>query len=524
MEIRTRFAPSPTGYLHIGGARTALFNYLYAKAKGGSFVLRIEDTDQERSTKESEEMILDALEWLQIKADEGPKEGGKYGPYRQSERLSIYKKYTEYLLEKGLAYRCFCTSEELEAKQERSKKLGIPHVYDGKCRNLSEKEIQEKINKNIPYAIRFKVEPQEVVVNDIVQGKVKFDSRLIGDFIIVKSDGFPSYNYAVVIDDYEMKISHVIRGVGHLSNTPRQILIHKAFGLPLPEYAHISEIVGTDKKKLSKRRGATSILFFKDLGYLPEALVNYMSLLGWYPEDGVEFMPNGELFRKFDVYRCSKSPAMFDFFLVDKKESKEEEVLNTEEESNPIPISKEELKKMINPKTKLNWMNQKYIRYLPEEKVYFLAKEFLMQDSKTRNLIEKDEKKIQQIFSSVKEYLVTLEDAVDYVLELSTEKIQISEEAREELKKLEKEFPNIKKLIQEFINLLEEMKEESIEEYSNIIKESGVRAQCKGRHLYMPIRIFTTGKVHGLELPVLFFLLGKEKIKTRIQEIQKIFF
>lgn len=287
MEVRTRFAPSPTGYLHIGGARTALFNYLYAKAKGGSFIIRIEDTDQERSTKESEKIILEALEWLGIKADEGPQEGGSYGPYRQSERLEIYKKYTQYLLERHLAYPCFCTDEELEAKQERSKKLGIPHVYDGKCRNLSAKEVEEKIQKGIPYAIRFKVEPKEIVVDDIVQGRVKFDSRLIGDFIIVKSDGFPSYNYAVVIDDYEMKITHVIRGVGHLSNTPRQILIHEALGLPLPKYAHISEIVGTDKKKLSKRRGATSVMFFKELGYLSEALVNYMALLGWYPEDAV---------------------------------------------------------------------------------------------------------------------------------------------------------------------------------------------------------------------------------------------
>jgi glutamyl/glutaminyl-tRNA synthetase len=190
MEVRTRFAPSPTGYLHIGGARTALFNYLYAKAKGGSFLIRIEDTDQERSTKESEKIILEALEWLGIKADEGPQEGGSYGPYRQSERLEIYKKYTQYLLERHLAYPCFCTDEELEAKQERSKKLGIPHVYDGKCRNLSPKEVEEKIQKGIPYAIRFKVEPKEIVVDDIVQGRVKFDSRLIGDFIIVKSDGF----------------------------------------------------------------------------------------------------------------------------------------------------------------------------------------------------------------------------------------------------------------------------------------------------------------------------------------------
>lgn len=524
MEIRTRFAPSPTGYLHIGGARTALFNYLYAKAKGGSFIIRIEDTDQERSTKESEKIILEALEWLSIKADEGPKEGGKYGPYRQSERLEIYKKYTDYLLEKKLAYRCFCTNEELEAKQERSKKLGIPNVYDGKCRNLSEKEIEEKIKNNIPFAIRFRVEPKEVVVDDIVQGKVKFDSRLIGDFIIVKSDGFPSYNYAVVIDDYEMKISHVIRGVGHLSNTPRQILIHEAFGLPLPKYAHISEIVGTDKKKLSKRRGATSIMFFKELGYISEALVNYMSLLGWYPEDGMEFMPNGELFNKFDIYRCSKSPAMFDFFLVDKSEQdikETKETVETEEEFNPIQIPKEELKKYINPKTKLNWMNQKYIRYFSLEKVYNLAKEFLMKDQEIKEMIEKDEEKIKQIFSSIREYLITLEDAIPYVKELSSDKITFTEEAKQELKEIEKIQPNTKELIDEFKRFLQKKEFNTPEDYSEVIKECGKITNRKGKALFMPIRIYTTGKIHGLELPILFILLGKEKILNRIKQIEE---
>lgn len=527
MEVRTRFAPSPTGFLHIGGARTALFNYLYAKAKGGSFILRIEDTDQTRSTKESEQMILEALEWLDIKADEGPNEGGNYGPYRQSERLEIYKKYTDYLLKNKLAYPCFCTNEELEAKQERSKRLGLPNVYDGKCRNLSQKEIEEKIKQKIPYAIRFKVLPQEVIVNDIVQGKVKFDSRLIGDFIIVKSDGYPSYNYAVVIDDYEMKISHVIRGVGHLSNTPRQILIHQALGFPLPVYAHISEIVGTDKKKLSKRRGATSVMFFKELGYLSKALVNYMSLLGWYPEDGVEFMPEGELFKKFDIYRCSKSPAMFDFFLIDKneKESTEEESkgasLEGEEELQNTNVSKEELKKIINPKTKLNWMNQKYIRYLPLETVYTLAREFLELDPEIRMMIRSNEEKVIQMFSSIRDYLVTLEDSIPFIKELSTENIILSEEAKQELINLEKEQPSIGKLIEVLKETIKQKKRTTPEEYSELIKECGTRTQRKGKHLYMPIRIYTTGKVHGLELPILFHLLGEEKISKRIEQIEK---
>jgi glutamyl-tRNA synthetase/nondiscriminating glutamyl-tRNA synthetase len=515
MEVRTRFAPSPTGYLHIGGARTALFNYLYSKAKGGSFILRIEDTDQERSTKDSERIILEALNWLNIKADEGPNEGGKYGPYRQSERLEIYKKYTQYLLEKNLAYPCFCSTEELEAKQERSKKLGIPHVYDGKCRNLSPKEREEKIKQGIPYAIRFKVEPKEVIVDDIVQGRVKFDSRLIGDFIIVKSDGFPSYNYAVVIDDYEMKISHVIRGVGHLSNTPRQILIYEALNFPLPKFAHISEIVGTDKKKLSKRRGATSVMFFKELGYLSEAIVNYMALLGWYPEDGIEFMPDGELLKKFDIARCSKSPAMFDFFLTEKESEQEEK-----QEFDISQLTLEEIKKMINPKTKLNWMNQKYIRFYSLDYVYELAKPFLLKDTSIKNLIETNEEKVKNIFSSIRDYLVTLDDAIPYILELSKDEIELEEEAKQVLENLEKEQPGIESLIQVFIELIKKENPKSEEEFSNLIKEAGKISQRKGKFLFMPIRIYTTGKIHGLELPQLFFLLGKDRILNRIEYIK----
>ncbi|MCS7204469.1 MAG: glutamate--tRNA ligase [Leptospiraceae bacterium] len=529
MEVRTRFAPSPTGFLHIGGARTALFNYLYAKARGGSFILRIEDTDQERSTKESERMILDALKWLGIQADEGPEEGGKYGPYRQSERLHIYKKYTDYLLEKQLAYRCFCSPEELEAKQERSKRLGIPHVYDGKCRNLSASEIEEKIKKGIPYAIRFKVDPKEIVVEDIVQGKVKFDSRLIGDFIIVKSDGFPSYNYAVVIDDFEMKITHVIRGVGHLSNTPRQILIHEAFGFPLPKYAHISEIVGTDKKKLSKRRGATSVMFFKELGYLPEAMVNYMALLGWYPEDGVEFMPDGEIMKKFDIYRCSKSPAMFDFFLIEsiekseKSDTKEETDESSEFSSQSIQeMTLEEIKQIINPKTKLNWMNQKYIRHFSSDKIFELSKEFLLRNEELKLQLEENEEKIKQIFQRIKDYLVTLDEAVLYIKELLSDQLELTEEASQELEELEKQFPNTSELIEVFLTLLNQTTPKSEDDYKLLIKKCGEQTQRKGKFLYMPIRIYTTGKTHGMELPILFTLLGKERIFERVVSLKKL--
>lgn len=504
-EVRTRFAPSPSGFLHIGGARTALFNFLYAKACGGSFVIRVEDTDQERSSRASEDIILDSLEWLGIKADEGVREGGSCGPYRQSDRLDHYDSYTEKLLSEGLAYPCFCTSEELEQKQNRSKSLGIPHVYDGKCRNLSAEEVESRKAAGEPFAIRFKVEPGEVVVDDVVQGRVKFDARLIGDFIIVKSDGFPSYNYAVVIDDHEMKISHVIRGVGHLSNTPRQILIHRALGLELPEYAHISEIVGTDRKKLSKRRGATSVLLFRDLGYLSEGLVNYMALLGWYPEDAVEFLPDGALARKFDIARCSKSPAMFDFFETDKSEA----------EFEPLNMSREELNKWINPKSKLNWLNQKYIRHYEMPDLYRLARPFLEKDEEVATLIHEDEELLIKTLGSIREYMTTLDDAAPYIREVFRRSVE--PENQEAAAVLSDDAA--KKVVDAFKEELQGSSPEHPDDYAAIMKAAGKKAGAKGRGLFMPIRVATTGKMHGLELPILFSLLGKDTLLKRIQGV-----
>ncbi len=508
MTVRTRFAPSPTGYLHVGGARTALFNYLYAKAMNGTFIIRIEDTDQERSTPDSERMIKESLDWLGIHADEGPDKGGPYAPYRQSERLHIYSKYTQKLIETGKAYQCFCTDEELEEKQNLSKKLGIPHVYDGKCRHLSAEERKAKTDAGEKFTVRFQVQPVEIVVEDMVQGKVKFDSRLIGDFIIVKSDGFPSYNYAVVVDDYEMKISHVIRGVGHLSNTPRQILIHEALGLPLPQYAHISEIVGTDKKKLSKRKGATSVLFFKELGYVTEGFVNYMALLGWYPEDGVEFMPDGKLAEKFDIRRCSKSPAMFDFFLTDNSQE-------AGDDFNPTGLSREELQKYINNKTKLNWLNNRYIRHLDPDKVWPLVLPFLQENEVTAALLKEDEANVKQTFSTLRVYLSTLADAVPFIAEIFRKEIKA--ESAEALELVNSE--ESRKLLKIFINILNNKKPASPEEFSACMAEAGKEAGLKGKHLYMPIRIASTGQMHGLELPALFSLLGYERVISRIENI-----
>jgi len=287
--VRTRFAPSPTGYLHIGGARTALYNWIFARQNNGKFVLRIEDTDAERSTEESIEAILESMKWLNLDWDEGPEKDGDYGPYFQSKRLDIYNKYLDKLIEEGKAYRCFCTPEELAEKKEKARKEKKQYKYDGKCRNLSKEEINKNLKENKPFVIRLKVpQNEEIIFNDIVRGEIKVNTSIYDDFIIRRSDGYPVYNFAVVIDDALMKINYVIRGDDHISNTPKQILIYKALDFKVPDFAHLSMILGEDKTRLSKRHGATSIQQFKEEGYLPEALINYLARLGWGYDDSQE--------------------------------------------------------------------------------------------------------------------------------------------------------------------------------------------------------------------------------------------
>ncbi|MBQ5745521.1 MAG: glutamate--tRNA ligase, partial [Selenomonadales bacterium] len=283
-KMRVRFAPSPTGPFHIGGARSALFNWLLAKKDEGCLVLRIEDTDRERSTKESEENIKEALKWLGITWDEGIDVGGEHGPYRQTERLHIYEEYTKKLLASGQAYECFCTDEEIEAERQALKDAGKMPIYQGHCRHLTEEQKEAYRAEGRKPTIRFRVpENQEIIVDDMVRGRVTFDSNGVGDFVIVKSDGIPVYNYAVVIDDATMEITHVIRAEEHLSNTPRQVVLYEALGLPTPRFGHVSLILGKDRTKMSKRHGATSVDQYRKLGYLPEAIVNFLALLGWSP-------------------------------------------------------------------------------------------------------------------------------------------------------------------------------------------------------------------------------------------------
>jgi glutamyl-tRNA synthetase len=323
-KVRVRFAPSPTGLLHVGNARTALYNWLFARRHGGAFILRIEDTDLERSEARFETQLIEDLRWLGLDWNEGPSEpgvpaSGEFGPYRQSERLAIYAEHTERLLAAGKAYRCFCTTEELEAERTSATAEHRPHVYSGKCRHLAPAEIEQNLAAGKHFAVRLRIEDHPLRFHDLVRGTVEFAPEAVSDPILVRSAtgasaGLPVYNYVVTIDDALMQITHVIRGDDHISNTPRQVAIYEAFGWPVPEFAHLSTILGADRERLSKRHGATSISTFREMGYLPEALANYLALLGWGAEDGkTETFTLDELTRTFSLERVTPSPAVFDF-------------------------------------------------------------------------------------------------------------------------------------------------------------------------------------------------------------------
>jgi len=327
-EVRTRFAPSPTGFLHIGSARTALFNYLFAKKYQGSFILRIEDTDIERSKSEFEKDVLENLKWLGVEWDEGPRTEaefgagqaryfGDYGPYRQSERKQIYQKYLEKLLAEGKAYYCFCSEEELEIQRQYQMSIGEAPRYSGKCANLSKKEVQRYLGEGKNFVIRFKVEAKKVEFEDLIRGKIEFDTSLLGDLVIAKNLTTPLYNFGVVVDDFEMRISHVIRGEEHISNTPKQILIQEALNFSQPKYAHLPLILGPDRSKLSKRHGAVSIKQYRKLGYLPEALINFMAFLGWNPGTEREIFSLASLVKEFSIERAQKGGAVFNIKRLD---------------------------------------------------------------------------------------------------------------------------------------------------------------------------------------------------------------
>lgn len=353
--VRVRFAPSPTGLLHVGNARTALYNWLFARHHGGKFLLRIEDTDVDRSEARHEAQLMEDLRWMGLDWDEGPGVFGPHAPYRQSERLGIYREHTEQLLTEGKAYRCFCTQEELEAERKQAIAEHRPQVYSGRCRAVGEEESARRAAAGEAFAVRLKIPDHPLRFHDLVRGEVEFPNETVSDPILVRSSsagssagasgGMPVYNYVVTVDDALMEITHVIRGDDHISNTPKQVAIYEAFGWKVPEFAHLSTILGSDRERLSKRHGATSIASFREMGILPEALVNYLALLGWGAEGGTrEIFPLEELIAAFKLERVTASPAVFDF-------------------------------------EKLNWMNRHYLKECDRERLADLAWPYFAQEN-----------------------------------------------------------------------------------------------------------------------------------------------
>ncbi len=479
--MRTRFAPSPTGYLHVGNARTAIFNYLLARKNSGQFILRIEDTDFERSSKEYEEQLLKDLKWLGLEWDEGPDtENQPYGPYRQSERFDIYKKYTEKLLQEGKAYKCYCTPKELDNMRKECLKKGQMPKYNGRCRNLTEAEIKKFEEEGRKPTIRFKVdEGINIVIDDMIRGKVEFNSSNIGgDFIIVRSEGVPVYNYIVVIDDFLMKITHVIRGDDHLSNTPKQILIAKALGIPTPKYAHHPLILGPDRSKLSKRHGITSVAKYREEGYLPEALFNYLSLLGWSSEDGKEIFTKEELIEAIDISRIGKSAAVFDF-------------------------------------QKLRWLNGIYIRDYDLKKLKKLLIPYI---EKNYDLSNYSDEWLLKFTEVIRGNLEVLSDINKWAGIFFNETIDYDEDAIELLKNSE-----IDKILQYLETELKDIEKLDDESYVNIFKKIIKEAKIKGKNLFMPVRALLTGKTTGPDLQQTLILLGKDKILKRIENYKERF-
>ncbi|HHV78476.1 MAG TPA: glutamate--tRNA ligase [Firmicutes bacterium] len=481
MEVRVRFAPSPTGYLHIGGARTALFNWLFARHNGGKFILRIEDTDAERTIEDSCSQIIRSLRWLGLDWDEGPEVGGPRGPYFQSQRRHLYAEYAQRLLREGKAYYCYCTPEELAARRSEALKQGRAPRYDGICRELSEARRKQLEAEGRRPAIRLRTPDEGVtVVHDEIHGDVAFENALIGDFVIVKSDGFPTYNFGCVIDDSLMGMTHVIRADEHLSNTPKQLMIYEALGLQPPAFAHVPMILAPDRSKLSKRHGATSVEEFRDAGYLPEAIVNYLALLGWTPGENEEIMPLSEMVKRFRLEDVSHNPAIYDT-------------------------------------NKLTWINGNYIReldldYVARAVIPFLEKAGYIKKDDLANEVQFE--RIRSLVGVVRDRAKTLVEMVDALSYFFEGELEYDE------KGVRKYFtkPETVELLVEGMRVLgglEVWNTSSIEAaYRELAERKGVSSSA----LFHPTRLAITGRTIGPGLFEIMELLGKQQTLRRMAE------
>jgi nondiscriminating glutamyl-tRNA synthetase len=463
MKMRVRFAPSPTGHLHVGNARTALFNWLFARKNGASFILRIEDTDFTRSEERFENLIFEDLRWLSLQWDEGPDVGGPSGPYRQSDRTSIYKEQAQELIDRVKAYYCFCTEEELSAQTEKAKRQGVAWKYPGTCRQLTKDQIAARLASGQASVVRLKVRSGEIRFQDFVHGEMHFSSDVISDPILLRSNGLPTYNYAVVVDDALMQVTHVIRGDDHLSNTPKQVLIYEAFGWSLPFFAHLSTILGDDHTRLSKRHGATSIQNFQEMGILPEALMNYLALLGWAPAAGQsEIVPLETLIQEFDLARVSKSSAVFDL-------------------------------------NKLFWMNRHYLKECDPDRLFRLVEPLLRE----RNLmpIGSDPlavRWVKELIQAILPSANTLSEIPGSAARLLYFDAAKALEDHDVKQVLDDETATV--VIQEFVKEISVPKRNVVNEWKAIVNAVKERAKQKGKPLFHPIRVALTGSTSGPEL------------------------
>ncbi|MDY6862073.1 MAG: glutamate--tRNA ligase [Thermodesulfobacteriota bacterium] len=478
-KVRVRFAPSPTGHLHIGNARTALFNWLFARSNNGKFILRIEDTDVERSTIMAEEEILDNLKWLGLNWDEGPDIKGEYGPYRQSERLKIYIKYADWLLSSGKAYRCYCSPEKLEKIRDDAISKGKTPKYPGTCRELTRDECKKKEEQGIKPSIRFKVGEENITVFDILHGEIHFSNDTIDDLIIIRSDGRASYNFAVVVDDALMEITHVIRGEDHISNTPKQILIGNALGFNIPFFLHHALTHGSDNTRLSKRHGVTSISSYRNSGFLPQALVNYLVLLGWSHPQGKELISLNEMVRVFKPENISKSSAIFDL-------------------------------------RKLTWLNGNYIRKLGDKELGDCLLPYIEKSIYAAKI--KDKHRLRLLAWVVKDKLNTIEQIKDFFPLLFEDEIEITPKAMQFLKE--------EKAVGIVYKFMEELKKFQVlddEVYKKIITAIREKINVKGKTLFMTLRIALTGTTQGPELERLVKFWGRETCIKRIENFYRLF-
>jgi glutamyl-tRNA synthetase len=462
-NVRVRFAPSPTGSLHVGNARTALFNWLLAKNQGGKMVFRLEDTDVERSTDESKASIIRDITWLGLQWDDGP--------YLQSERLDIYKEHLNKLEASGAVYKCFCTTDDLALERDENKEKNLPLKYSGKCSHLTKEEVEKNISEGKEFSYRFKVDREEIEFKDLVREDMKFDLNLIGDFVIMRPNGYPTYNFSVVVDDALMGVTHIIRGEDILPSTPKQIMLYEALGYKTPEFGHLSLISGKGGKPLHKRDGATSLSAFKGDGYLPEALFNFLALLGWSPKDDSEIMSKEEIISRFTLKDVSKSPAQFDY-------------------------------------EKLKWMNSQYINKLTPEALLEYSEEFIATKYPQFKELDLDKKLlVMQAIAPRIDLLTEASDWADYFYK----KFDLDDEAKEI--EATEDYDVVK---EELIKAIKEETDFSVENHKALIKSIQKSSGRKGKALFMSIRVATTGRTHGPDLNYVFAVIGKEELLKRL--------